>query len=273
MPADRPPPPLPTKWRWLFHGFRWYVPRVLRKTFTAVRLDAASHPWPADGQPVLVVLNHPSWHDPLVMCLLSFALPTDEQYAAIESSMLTKHRVFGKIGFIGVDTQSVRGAAEFLRTAAAILARPEHVLWVTAQGRFVDPRVRPLGLRSGVGHVARAMPAGWVVPVAVEYPFWDVARPEALVHVGAPLATGANPGRSGKQWMATIEAALTAAADALAAAATTRDPALFVTLLDRASSGRAQADILSRMAASARGRTFRPRTPTLPGVPPRTPPL
>ena len=272
MPPDRPPPPLPTKWRFLFHGFRWYVPRVLRKTFTAVRLDATSSPWPADGSPVLVVTNHPGWNDPLVLCLLSFALDTDEQYAAIEAAMLAEHAVFGKIGFVGVDTATVRGAGEFLRTAGAILSRPGHVLWVTAQGRFADPRERPLGLRSGVGHVAKSMPIGWVVPVAIEYPFWDAPKPEALVHVGDALPTGGDAGESGRQWTARIEAALTGAADALAAAAVTRDPGRFVTLLDRHSAGRAQSDILSRMAASARGRTFRPPTPALPGVPPRTNP-
>ena len=268
MRPPRPAPPLPTKWRFLFHGFRWYTPRILRKTFTAVRLDRASAPWPLDGRPVLVVLNHPAWWDPLVACLLSFAFPTDEQYAAIEAGMLAKHTVFGKIGFVGVDTQSVRGAAEFLRVAAEILSRPDHVMWVTAQGRFVDPRVRPLALRSGVGHVAKNMSAGWVVPVAVEYPFWDEPKPEALVHVGPAVDSGEEPGRSGKAWTARIEAALTAAADTLATAATTRDPARFVTLLDKRVAGRTQADIVSRILASARGRTFRPPGPVLPGLDP-----
>lgn len=258
MRETRPAPELPTVWRWLMHGFRWYAPRTLRKPFTALRITKASSPWPGVDTPILVVLNHPSWWDPVVCTALSFGLPTDGQYAAIDAAAIGKYKVFSRIGFVPVDMHSLRGAAEFVRVAGAILSEPGRVLWVTAQGRFTDPRARPLALKSGVGHLAKAMPGGFVVPVALEYPFWDARKPEALAHVGPPIPVGEDPGRTGKQWTARIEAALTAAADALAADALTRDPGRFTTLVDRTTAVSDRRDLRRRLLAAARGRSIHP---------------
>lgn len=261
MREPRPDPELPTVWRWLFHGFRWYAPRTLRKQFTALRVTQASAPWPGVDAPILVVLNHPSWWDPVVCTALSFQLPTDAQYAAIDAAAMTKHKVFSKIGFVPIDMHTLRGAAEFVRVAGTILSGPGRVLWVTAQGRFTDPRARPLALKSGVGHLAKAMPGGHVVPLALEYPFWDTAKPEALAHIGPPVAVAEDPGWTGKQWAARIEVALTEAADALAADALTRDPGRFTTLLDRDTTVCDRHALRRRMLAAARGRSIHePRT-------------
>lgn len=258
------PAELPSKWLWLFHGFRWYAPRYLRKRFTAVRLSRRSAAWPADGAPVLVVLNHPSWHDPITATLLSYAFPTDDQYAAIDARMIGTSVIFNKIGFLPVELDSVRGAARFLQPARDVLSRDSHVLWVTAQGRFVDARSRPLALKSGVGHLAKSMARGWVLPVALEYPFWNGPKPEALVMVGGPIAVGDRPGVSSKAWTSEIEAALTDASDRLAADALTRDPAAFTTLLDATIRPAGGGDLRARLRASVRGRSWQPASPVLP---------
>lgn len=254
-----PPPAPPTKWLWLFHGFRWYAPRFVLRTFSAVR--TSGHPWPADGAPVLIVTNHPSWYDPVVGTVLSFDLPTDDQWVAIDAEQFDKNWVFRRIGFVPVVLHSVRGAAEFLRRAGAILARPGGVLWVSAQGRFVDVRDRPLGLRPGVGHLAKNMTAGWVVPVAFEYPFWDGAKPEALARVGTPIAASEEPGRTAKAWTARIEAALTATQDALAIDAQSRDPARFTLAAGRGVTPSTFRDTGRRILAAARGKPYSPPSP------------
>ena len=256
----------PVKWPWLFHGFRWYAPRYLLKRFTAVRLASASAPWPADRAPVLVVLNHPSWHDPVTATLLSFAFPTDAQYAVIEAKMLKSNAVLSKIGFLPVDSNTLAGAATFLRVGRDLLSRDDHVLWVTAQGRFADSRERPLAIKTGVGHLAKTMRRGWVLPVALEYPFWDAPKPEALALVGRPLAAG-DASLTGKAWAARIEAALTAASDQLAELSLTRDPSRFVTLAGDSARPAGGADLRRRMRAAFRGRSWQPSTPVLPAVP------
>jgi hypothetical protein len=53
-----------------------------------------------------------------------------------------------------VETGSARGARHFLTTSQEILSRPDSALWIAAEGRFSDPRERPVRLRSGIGHLA-----------------------------------------------------------------------------------------------------------------------
>src|SRR5207244_3072941 len=98
--------------------------------------------------------------------------------------------------------------------------------------RFTDVRERPVNLRSGVGHLAARFNNGFIVPIALEYAFWNERTPEALVRFGEPLAIERHRGLNGKQWMKLIEVALTETLDGLNAEAMSRDPAKFTTLLD-----------------------------------------
>ncbi|OWK38303.1 lysophospholipid acyltransferase family protein [Fimbriiglobus ruber] len=253
---SRQPVRLPTRYEWLFNGFRRYVLRFVRKNFHAVRLSKAGAPIPTGDAPILIVLNHPGWWDPMICTVLSQCFPGREQFAAINAVAVKKYPFFTKMGFFGVDTQTLRGAAEFLRTATMILSAPRRVAWVTAQGRFSDVRVRPLELRSGVGHLAARLESGLVLPIALEYAFWNERTPEALVRVGPAIDVTEAPGRSAKDWTARIEAALTETLDALNAETMTRDPERFATLLDGKTGIGGPYDALRRVVAWARGRRF-----------------
>ena len=258
MTAPTTAPDLPKRWLWLIGWFRWYVKRYLRKHFHAVRLSKASAPWPAGDIPVVVVLNHPGWWDPLLAVLLVDFCPDGEHYAAIDAVAVRKYRVFEYLGFIAVDTHSLRGAAQFLRAAEAALAAPNRSLWLTAQGRFSDVRARPLALRSGVGHLAARLPDAVVLPVAIEYVFWNERTPEALVRIGTPISTAAHPGLKPKEWTERTEAALTEALDGLNRESVARDPALFTMLLSGKVGVGGFYDGWRRLVASLRGRRFDP---------------
>jgi hypothetical protein len=104
-------------------------------------------------------------------------------------------------------------------------------VWIAAQGAFTDARVRPLRLRPGVGHVAARLSRGIVLPVALEYPFWDERFPEALARFGEPISIESSPHLSAGQWVERIEASLEAAQDALVGDALSRNPCAFETLL------------------------------------------
>lgn len=249
---------LPTRWHWLIRGFRKYVRRYVRKHFHAVRLSKSGSALAFGDEPVLVVLNHPAWWDPLIGVLLSERFGPREHFAAIDAVAVERYRFFKKLGFVGVDTKSLRGAAEFLRTGSAILSRPRHVFWVTAQGRFTDVRERPLALQSGVGHLAARMPAGIVLPVALEYTFWTESTPEALIRVGEPLRVTDHPNLDGKAWTALIEAALTQDLDRLSAEAMRRDPGAFTDLLAGTSGVGGVYDTWRRVKAWACGKRFDP---------------
>lgn len=252
------PVELPRVWPWLLRGFRKYARRYARKHFHAVRVAKAGSSFPPAADPALVVLNHPSWWDPLTALILAGEFAGHAHFGAIDAVAVRQYRFFERLGFVGVDTRSLRGAAEFLRVGAGILSEPGRAFWVTAQGRFTDPRVRPLGLRSGVGHLAARLGRGVVVPVAFEYPFWDERTPEALIRVGEAVRVADHAGLGGKEWTAVIEATLTRTADALAADAMTRDPARFTTLVGGRTGIGGVYDLWRQAKAFARGERFDP---------------
>src|SRR5262245_38368200 len=77
----------------LVRWFLRYVRRYLRKNFHAVRLARSGQALDPGG-PLVVVLNHPSWWDPLVGLLLTQLFSTRAHYGPIESAALAKYRFF-----------------------------------------------------------------------------------------------------------------------------------------------------------------------------------
>lgn len=266
-PAEAAPPrdrlaggaELPRRWLWLLRLFRWYARRYVRKHFHAARLSKSGRTFPPPGdEPLLIVLNHPSWWDPMISLVLSRLIAERDQFAAIDAEAVKRYAFMKKLGFTPVDTKSLRGAAEFVRTASTILSRPGRVYWVTAQGRFTDVRERPLAINSGVGHLAARMTGGVVLPLALEYTFWTERTPEALVRVGEPLRIADHPGLSGKEWTALIESEMTRNLDALNAEAMSRDPGKFGVLLAGKSGVGGPYDWWRRLKAWVRGEKFDP---------------
>lgn len=209
---------------WFFQGV---MRRQVRGSFRALRLARPGLPPLPEGRPLVVVSNHPGWWDPAVCMVLAPRLfPGRNHFAPIDAAMLERYGFFRRLGFFGVH-EGRTGAAGFLRTAEAVLGEPDRVLWVTAQGRFSDPRERPLGLRPGVAHLMARMPGAVALPLALEYPFWSERRPEALALLGAPMSGSG----STQEWAGRLEAGLTEACDRLARLAQARDPAAFESVL------------------------------------------
>jgi 1-acyl-sn-glycerol-3-phosphate acyltransferase len=250
--------PLPRRWPWLVRGFRKYACRYVRKHFHALRLSKSGAELPSTNEPLLVVLNHPSWWDPLLGLILTGLLPDRDHFAAIDAVAVQRYPFFPKLGFVGVDTKTLRGAAAFMRTASAILSQPRRVFWVTAQGRFTDVRQRPLALQSGVGHLAARLDGGLVLPIALEYTFWTERTPEALVRIGEPLRITDHPGLTGKQWTALIEESLTRTLDTVNAEAIARDPSAFRELLSGRTGVGGLYDVWRRLKSWLHGRKFDP---------------
>jgi len=244
------------------HGwFMAYVRRYMRRHFHAFRLlkagaGEADRPVIAD-QPVIFYSNHPGWWDPLTFLFLGERLfPGRMVYGPIDAGALGKYKFLERIGFIGIEPGTFAGSARFLRMARAAARRSDVIFWITSQGEFTDPRARPLTIRPGIGHALAARREGLVVPLAVEYPFWNERCPEILVAFGPALRIDEARGRSAADWTVILERALEAAQDRLAAAAQGRDPAAFTTLL----AGRVGVgfvyDLVRRLSAFLKGRRF-----------------
>ncbi len=203
--------------------------RQMAGSFRAVRLARPGLPDLPPGRPVVAFTNHPSWWDPAFGIVLHGQLfPDREGYAPIEEAMLRRYGFFRRIGLFGVEPDTAAGAVRFLSTARSLLSEPHRMLWVTAQGRFADPRQRPLALRPGVAHLMARTPEAIALPMAMEYPFWSEKRPEALACFGAPL--DGRLGGDAAAWAGRLEAALTDTCDRLAGLAQARDPAGFTDL-------------------------------------------
>jgi len=246
----------------IFRWFMWYVRKYLAKNFHAVRLlageDGGSAPGIA-GEPVIFYANHPGWWDPLVFLLIGQECYPDRLvYGPIDAAALGKYRLLERIGFIGIDPHSRAGAARFLRTVRAAGTRNDVIYWITAQGEFTDPRARPLTLRPGVGHAAAAAERGLIVPVAVEYPFWNERCPEALVAFGTPRRLGGSPAMSSEEWTTTLAKDLEEAQDRLSAAAMARDPSRFRPLLRGRVGVGGIYDVGRRVRSLMRGERFDP---------------
>ncbi len=256
----------PVRSPWLFRVFRWYATRYVARHFHAVRISRRG-PLPVlPGCPVVVVLNHPSWWDPLIATVVTASLPAARRHhAPIEAAGLAQYPFLERLGFIGFESDTTAGARLFLRKSLAILGRRDSILWITAQGQFADPRRRPTLLRPGVGHLARRLDGAVVIPMAIEYPFWDDRCPEVLLRFGTAIEIEAGRARSSRKWTALFERSLESVLDALAIESQDRDPGAFTTLLGGTAGVGGVYDLWRRTRAGSKAR------PSVPSMRPVSP--
>ncbi len=212
--------------------FLWYVRRLLRKNFFAVRIASGTEQCLGGDEspaPSLIAMNHASWWDPLVGLFLHHAyLPHRRGYAPMDTDQLSKFAFFRKVGLFGVDPDhaSSKGAMEAY-LGAQFDSNPGAALWITPQGRFADPR-GPIELRPGAAAIAARFPRCRAVVVAIEYAFWLDKRPEVFIRC-APAPMPAD--RSTPHCHRALTQAMMDNAAALARLVIARDPAAFTTLL------------------------------------------
>lgn len=213
--------------------FRRIVRGYFRRHFRAVRLSGAER-FRHDGTPLIVYANHSSWWDPMVCVLLGHrAMPERSHFAPMDAESLERYGILKRIGIFPVAMNTARGAVQFLRTGEAALLEGG-VLWVTPQGQFVDNRERPLEFKPGLATLARRVAEKHgscaVLPLAIEYAFWNERMPETLLHFGEAVKVTASVTNPERIETALIAALDTAMAD-LRVLSEARDPSPFTTLL------------------------------------------
>lgn len=199
---------------------------------------------PADrlGEPTIVYANHPAWWDPLIAHYMNDVLLSPRQfYAPIDADALKQYRVFEKLGFYGIDLQSTSGAAAFLRTSMSILNAPDTSLWITPEGRFCDPRDASAALMPGLAHLCTRISGlcdasgnsrgGRVIPLALEYLFWEERLPVCILRFGHPFRPAEHPSWDKLTWKTNLNERLRQTQRELATSAITRDPAEFESLM------------------------------------------
>ncbi len=232
----------------------WYVPRH----FHALRVAHAER-FPRARGPLIVCINHASWWDPLIILTLSrFLAPGCFAYAPMEAAALEHYGFFRRIGAFPVDNHSPRAAAQFLRQSASVLALPDAILWMTPEGHFTDVRVRPVQWKPGTAALTRHLDECTVVPLALEYTFWDERLPEALCMVGEPIEFTRDSPMNVTERNLLLQAAMTTLQDQLTSRAVQRNGALFTPVFLGDTGIGATYNLFQRMKAALHGEAYVP---------------
>lgn len=234
--------------------FGVYLGWYLRRHFHGVRIANAERLHGPDA-PRILYLNHASWWDPLTcMVVARRFFPEHRNHAPMDAKELQRYRILGRLGMFGVEQGTRRGAVQFLRAGAEILAMERGILWITPQGAFADVRQRPPRFKPGLARLMQRHPGVAAAPLAIEYTFWDERLPEVLIHVGEAQRFADTT--AAEEIEAGLTGALVRAQDKLAALAATRDSSGFETILKGGSGVGFVYDVWRRMLAATSQKQF-----------------
>ncbi len=177
--------------------------------------------------------------------------------APMDSDALKSYPILERLGFFPVAKDSVTGAKEFLRSSRRLLESPATALWLTPAGKFHDVR-QPASFQNGLGLIVDADFAGTLLPMAIEYTFWNERYPELLVEFSKPIDCSQLPTERDARTRV-LENALQETQISLAQRAVSRDATAFVTLSQGRSGIGGFYDLWRRLVLWTRGDNFQSR--------------
>ncbi len=238
---------------WFTRYTRWF----LRRNFHGLHLLRLTHLEKLEGLPLLICLNHPSWWDPLIGLYLSQRFFLKRRHAApIAADGLAKYKIFDRLGLFGIRPNSRQGAVRFLEIGRAVLSLPDGAFWVTPQGAFTDVR-RPIEIEPGCGHLVRHVERFGMLPVALEYSFWNERFPEAFACFGEPVvACGGD--RTASEWNALFARSMQETVNALSRRVQSRDSSAFESLLEGSAGVGGVYDLWRAAKARLQGKNWQP---------------
>ncbi|HTN83908.1 MAG TPA: lysophospholipid acyltransferase family protein [Sorangium sp.] len=182
------------KHRWFNAWFAAHARSRIHGAFGAVlaRGVEAARALSAEA-PLLLVANHSSWWDPLVVLHVSQHLLGADGYAMMNADNLRRLPFFALVGAFGVDLDLPSDGTAAIRYAARLLDRPGRAVWIFAQGQERPSDERPLGFRAGAAQIARVARRARVLPVALRYEFAGEERPRLYLAIGEPVAAPLGP--------------------------------------------------------------------------------
>ncbi len=240
---------------------RWFIAYIdffFRRNFHAVHLLRPQSLESLAGWPLLVCLSHPSWWDPLFALYLSQRFFGKRQnYGPIAAEGLAKYKFFERLGFFGIDPATTAGSARFIRVGQSVLSRSDCAFWVTAQGQFTDARCRPTYFEPGVGYLAHRLTRFAMLPLALEYTFWNERYPEAFICFGEPLLVESGRERPAAEWTQVFSRRLEQTQDELARQVMQRQAGSFEQLLQGRAGVGGVYDFWRALKAKMNGKKFR----------------
>lgn len=222
------------------HVFTNYCRKLIRRKFHAFRIEADTadllRACDDSDKPVIVLLSHSSWWDPITALALSRELVPSRTIAApMDRAELKRFFFMRWLGVYGIDPDDPAILAPMTDYVIERFHRESRLtLWITPQGRFADVRA-PLEIRPGAAAIAARAAEEFggvsVLSAAIEYAFWEDQRPEVFIRFSRCESPQTN---SLAGWHRTIVRTMQSNAQALAERVIARDPAAFTILLGRA---------------------------------------
>lgn len=241
----------------VFRIFGWIFERTFKSGFHAARVVSTQAPIMPRGKRVVIYTNHASWWDGVTYVLLAKHLyPSHRVYTPVDADVFGQYGFIAKIGAFAVEQKSRRGAVEFISGSKAVLALDDGLLIVAAQGRFADPRERPLSCGAGIAHLPDHVSDIAFIPLAIEYAFWIEKQPELLLKFGQPIDGDALAALPVRDRLAKLEGALETEMDQLATLSIARDANVFDVWLQGTMGVNPIYDAWRRLMARLRGSDF-----------------
>ena len=188
----------------------------------------------AEPGPLIGLLNHSSWWDPLLgMYLANRFAPHRHLLAPMELAVFRKFGMFKKLGIFGFEPDHPESLDVLKAYVIGCIERdPATTFWLTPQGQFADQRTA-IRLRPGAGAIASAIAQRFgrpvVIAVAIEYVFWVDRKPEVIMRATEVSYDGDTSSLLG--WTRAMTTAMRDNAARLAELAMARDDAPFTTLI------------------------------------------
>jgi 1-acyl-sn-glycerol-3-phosphate acyltransferase len=179
--------------------FHLYNKQLISKNFHGLYQLKNSVPPPKNG--AIIMVNHSSWWDPLMLFYLNHTLWHTDAVAMMDEAGLLRFPFFSKLGAFSVNSRSPRSVKYALDYASSRLREGKNV-FLFPQGNEYPLEKRPLSFFGGAGYLKWRVPTAPVVPVVFYHGLFHEQRPEWFVHSALPLE-GA-PSWNRKRW--TLEA-------------------------------------------------------------------
>ncbi len=209
--------------------FERYSIRKIRRSFHTVHVDPTSiqtiEKIQQQTQPSIILMNHPSWWDPLtIMLIAGLYLRNRVHCAPMDIVQLRRYRIFRKIGAFGIDPEHPQTPAKMNTYIEEVVAQhPNALLWITPQGQFTDVR-DAVNLRPGAAALAAKHTKASVFCVGVEYNYWQDQKAELFLR----FQTCNTDDRSTSGWFRAMRQAMSENLDTLSQLVIKRDPSNFL---------------------------------------------
>lgn len=209
----------------LFHLFNL---RLLKKSFHTIKLTKASlHP---DRIPpgAMVVINHSSWWDPLILFYINEVWLKTDGIAMMNEKGLKRFPFFRKLGAFSINTENRREILNSLRYTIEQMDQGCNI-FIFPQGEETHLEKRPLQFRSGTAYLNGKRPETPVISVTFYHHIRHHQLPEWFIHIGQPIDLSGTHDK--KEKTKRLEEIMTEQLDGLKNQVIHDDPEQFLTLL------------------------------------------